>query len=324
MDKNLDGKKFKLMTKENIMNVKSNKNKIMTSKFFTPMSAIPSFDLRPKKSVLTKKIGKSREMYQDRIICSEEVSRKKLKLDKEKTEIAKKVDEAPSKSPESDEEFFERIRQKYESDKAQGILVEGSQQKKVKKVKKLFSDDCIKLMNKFKEACKNPSPADNATKIAKFNSSENSKPNENSLDNFSIQTNYSSKVCNINNNAYRDDLKIPDSSTFTLNSPSFYNAREFLTNLERNTPSLHNQLLSFASVEAPEMSPKMRTASNFPRLSTPQFPIDDTISIESFPSTPFSIPSPIFKNIHDNNNNNHTNYFEYPMGAKRSKYFFEK
>lgn len=67
----------------------------------------------------------------------------------------------------------------------------------------------------------------------------------------------------------------------------------------------------------------MRTASNFPRLSTPQFSIDDTISVESFSSTPFSIPSPIFKNIHDNNNS-HTNYFEYPMGAKRSKYFFEK
>lgn len=100
-----------------------------------------------------------------------------------------------------------------------GILVEGSQQKKVKKVKKLFSDDCVKLMNKFKEACKNPSSADNATKIAKFNSSENSKPNDNSLDNFSIQTNYSSKIFNMNNNDYQDDLKIPDSSTFTLNSP---------------------------------------------------------------------------------------------------------
>ncbi|KAH0539769.1 uncharacterized protein LOC123259129 [Cotesia glomerata] len=335
MDKDQDGKKFKLTTKENIMNVKSNKNKIMTSKFFTPMPAIPSIELRPKKTVLTKKMGKSREMYRDRIICSEEVSRKKLKLDKEKTEIiARRPDEETSKSPESDEEFFEKIRQKCESDKAKGLLVQGSQQKKVKKIKKLFSDDCVKLMNKFKEACKNSLPADNATKIPKFNSTENSEPNENSLDNFSIQTNYPSEVFNINNSAYQNNLKIPDSSTFTISSPSFYNDQEFLTELERDklmsdleynleTPSLHNQLLSFSSVKTPEMSPKMRTASNFPKFSIPQFSIDDTRNDESFPLTPFRVPSPIFNNIHDNNNSS-INYFEYSMGAKRSKKFFEK
>lgn len=104
-----------------------------------------------------------------------------------------------------------------------GLLTERFCQKKVvKKVKKLFNDDCVKLMNNFKDARKNVyendktcSPDSNEQSLSTHQPATDDKSNKLSADD-STKNNY---PINIKNNSYSNFFS-PISEFQKLSTPS--------------------------------------------------------------------------------------------------------
>ncbi|XP_057329116.1 GATA zinc finger domain-containing protein 8-like [Microplitis mediator] len=339
MDKNFD-KIFNV--KENLHKIKKrNKEKLVASKFFTPVENIQKFKMPDKKPVMTKNLKKSREMYRDKIISSEEVSRKKIKLDKEKTAVASRADVAAGNA-ENEEEFFEKLKLNYERDKAQGLLTERFHQKKVvKKVKKLFNDDCVKLMNNFKDARKNVYENDktcsgdsNVRSLPGHQPATDDKSNESSADNYSTKNNY--PKMNIKNNSYVNffspipeyqKLSGPSTSSFSfLSEPniSFSDIEKdnFMMNLTENSRSINLP----SQITSPSMLSRAITdhvSSDLSRFRTSKLIMDkDNQSVCSLPCS-----QSLSFNINNNNSQKNSNNRNSTVGSNKlhlPDYLFKK